>query len=148
MSIILLGGKTAAFTAGITEFTPTGDILPFFAFGPTGPIEAELAGKLPQGELELMCRQGNVGHDRALAVDDCGDVSLAARAARGTLAEIRAGNGGDGNFRHFYFSSYVGHLGKARWAPTASITVPVRHPRRGIDQSLTSEGPGTKSAPG
>ena len=51
MSIILLGGKTAAFTAGITEFAPTGDILPFFAFGPTGPIEAELAGKLPQGEV-------------------------------------------------------------------------------------------------
>ncbi len=51
MSIILLGGKTAAFTAGITEFAPTGEILPFFAFGPTGPIEAELAGKLPQGEV-------------------------------------------------------------------------------------------------
>jgi len=29
LSIILLGGKTAAFTAGITEFAPTGEILPF-----------------------------------------------------------------------------------------------------------------------
>jgi hypothetical protein len=51
LSIILLGGKSAAFTAGIAEYAPTGDILPFFGVGPTGPIEAELAGKLPQGEV-------------------------------------------------------------------------------------------------
>ena len=51
MSIILLGNKNAAFTAGISEYEPTGEILPFFAFGPTGPIEAELAGKLPHGEV-------------------------------------------------------------------------------------------------
>lgn len=51
MSCILLGNRNAAFTAGITEYDPTGDILPFFAFGPTGPIEAALADKLPQGEV-------------------------------------------------------------------------------------------------
>jgi hypothetical protein len=51
LSIILLGSKTAAFTAGIAEHWATGDILPFFGVGPTGPIEAALAGGLPVGEV-------------------------------------------------------------------------------------------------
>jgi hypothetical protein len=51
LSIILIGSKSAAFTAGIAEYEPTGDILPFFGVGPTGPIEADLAGRLPHGEV-------------------------------------------------------------------------------------------------
>lgn len=51
MSIILLGNQNACFTAGIAEYEPTGDILPFFGVGPTGPIEAALAGKLPHGRV-------------------------------------------------------------------------------------------------
>lgn len=51
MSCILLGSRNVAFTAGISEFAPTGEILPFFAFGPTEPIEAALAGNLPRGEV-------------------------------------------------------------------------------------------------
>lgn len=63
MSIILIGSKTAAFTAGVAEYEPTGDILPFFGVGPTGPIEAALAGSLPQGEV----------------IDDLGSVKEAVR---------------------------------------------------------------------
>ncbi len=51
MSVILLGNQNACFTAGIAEYEPTGDILPFFGVGPSGPIEAAFSDKMPRGTV-------------------------------------------------------------------------------------------------
>lgn len=51
MSCILLGNHNASFTAGIAEYAPTGDILPFFGVGPTALIEAALENKMPMGTV-------------------------------------------------------------------------------------------------
>jgi len=51
VSCILIGGENSAFTVGIAEYKATGEILPFFAVGPSGPIIKELSGRMPVGKI-------------------------------------------------------------------------------------------------